>query len=201
MADPDRSPVNLEDLISRELERRNAFNPVWDVGEHESFVDLCSLMVETIRSGKKVVLCGNGGSAAQAQHFAAELVGRFKHDRAPVPAIALTVDTSALTALGNDYGFAEVFRRQAEALMQPGDLLVGLSTSGDSPNVVEALKWASAQGFSTAALTGEGGGRMSDAADLCVAVPSAETDLIQERHLVMLHILAAAIESTLLDLP
>jgi D-sedoheptulose 7-phosphate isomerase len=152
-----------------------------------------------VHSGKKIVLCGNGGSAAQAQHFAAELVGRFKQDRDPIPAIALTVDTSALTALGNDYGFEEVFRRQAEALMQPGDLLVGLSTSGDSPNVVEALAWASAQGFGTAALTGEGGGQMADAAGLCVAVPSTATDLIQARHLDMLHIMAAAAERALLD--
>lgn len=186
-------------LLDGELDRRRTFDREWGEMVRDSFVALCGLVVETVRGGGTIFLCGNGGSAAQAQHFAAELVGRFRKERRPTPAIALTVDTSALTAIGNDYGFEEVFRRQAEALMRPGDLLLGLSTSGDSPNVVEALAWATANGFATAAMTGEGGGKMGEVAGCCVAVPSTATDLIQERHLTMLHILAEAAERVLSD--
>ena len=199
MAESGELLPDLESLFAEELERRNAFDPVWDIAERENFVTLCQQVVTILQSGGKLLICGNGGSAAQAQHFAAEMVGRFKREREAMPAIALTVDTSALTAIGNDYGFNEVFRRQAEALMDEGDLLLGLSTSGESDNVIEALQWAGERGFATAALTGEGGGRMADVAALCVAVPSSATDLIQERHLVMLHILAAAAESALSD--
>ncbi len=190
---------DLVRLFDREVERRRGFREMWAEAVREPFSVLCGRMVEVLRSGGKVLVCGNGGSAAQAQHFAAELVGRFKRERRALPALSLTVDTSALTAVGNDYGFETVFRRQAEALMGPGDLLLGLSTSGNSPNVVAALAWARQQGHATAALTGRGGGRMAAEADHLVAVPSADTDLIQECHLALLHLLAEAAEGALAD--
>jgi len=189
--------VELSALLAHELGRRSAFEPDWYDGLQESLITLCAMVGDAVREGHTVFVCGNGGSAAQAQHFAAELVGRFKKERGALPSVALTTDTSALTAIGNDYGFEEVFRRQAEALMQEGDLLIGLSTSGDSANVVGVLEWAQEQGMSTAALTGEGGGRMAERAHVCVAIPSRDTDLIQEKHLVILHILAETAERTL----
>ena len=189
--------AGLSALLAHELGRRSAFEPDWYDGLQGPFLDMCTMVVEAVQEGCTVYICGNGGSAAQAQHFAAELVGRFKRERRALPSVALTTDTSALTAIGNDYGFEEVFRRQAEALMRSGDVLIGLSTSGNSPNVVTALEWARGQGMGTAALSGEGGGRLSEAAATCVSVPSRETDLIQEKHLVLLHILAETVERTL----
>jgi D-sedoheptulose 7-phosphate isomerase len=186
-------------LFDAGLARRRGYVEVWGPAVRGPFLELVGRLLETLASGGKVLLCGNGGSASQAQHFAAELVGRFKRERSALPAIALNVDTSALTAIGNDYGFETVFRRQAEALMAPGDLLLGLSTSGDSPNVVTALEWARGRGYATAALTGEGGGRMAAPSDVLVAVPSRETDLIQECHLVLLHLLAGAAEDAIPD--
>lgn len=190
---------DLERTFDREVDRRRGFLEAWAEAVREPFVILCGRLVETLRDGGKVLVCGNGGSASQAQHFAAELVGRFKKERRALPAVSLTVDTSALTALGNDYGFETVFRRQAEALMGPGDLLLGLSTSGSSPNVVAALAWAREQGYATAALTGRGGGRMAAECDHLVAVPSTDTDLIQECHLALLHLLAGAAEDAFAD--
>ncbi len=189
--------VGLRALLAHELGRRSAFEPDWYDGIQEDFLAVCELVAGAIRGGRTVFVCGNGGSAAQAQHFAAELVGRFKRERGAMASVALTTDTSVLTAIGNDYGFDQVFRRQAEALMREGDVLIGLSTSGNSANVIGALAWAAEQGMATAALTGEGGGKMGEAAGTCVAVPSRETDLIQEKHLVLLHILAEAAERTL----
>jgi D-sedoheptulose 7-phosphate isomerase len=186
-------------LFDAGLARRRGYVEVWGPAVRGPFLELVGRLLETLASGGKVLLCGNGGSASQAQHFAAELVGRFKRERSALPAIALNADTSALTAIGNDYGFETVFRRQAEALMAPGDLLLGLSTSGDSPNVVTALEWARGRGYATAALTGEGGGRMAAHSDVLVAVPSRETDLIQECHLALLHLLAEAAEDAFTD--
>ncbi|MFO7768452.1 MAG: SIS domain-containing protein [bacterium] len=189
--------TELSALLAHELGRRSAFEPDWYDGIQESFLTVCEMVSRAVREGRTVFVCGNGGSAAQAQHFAAELVGRFKRERGALPSAALTTDTSALTAIGNDYGFEEVFRRQAEALMRAGDVLIGLSTSGDSPNVVGVLEWAREEGMSTVALTGEGGGRMAQSAEVCVSVPSRDTDLIQEKHLVLLHILAETAERSL----
>jgi D-sedoheptulose 7-phosphate isomerase len=185
---------DAESRFETGLERRRRFLEVWGPAVRGPFAELTARLLATLDGGGKVLVCGNGGSASQAQHFSAELVGRFKRERSALPAIALSVDTSALTAIGNDYGFETVFRRQAEALMAPGDLLLGLSTSGNSPNVVASLAWARGQGYATAALTGEGGGRMAAEADIVVAVPSRETDLIQECHLALLHLLAEAAE-------
>lgn len=192
----DRSAV-MEELFDREINRRTALGHGWIDEVRDSFVALCIKLEEVVATGKTIFICGNGGSAAQAQHFCAEIVGRYRRDSRPAPAISLTVDTSALTSLGNDFGFNEVFLRQAQALMREGDLLIGLSTSGTSANVVEALSWARENGQTTAALTGEGGGTMASVSDLCIAIPSNETDLIQERHLVLLHILAEVAERVL----
>ena len=152
-------------------------------------------IVTCVRAGGKVLIFGNGGSAAEAQHFAAELVNGMQHrGRPPIPAIALTTDTSSLTAIGNDRGFALVFSRQVEALGRPGDVAVALTTSGTSPNVVEALKTARAKGLVTVALTGEGGGAVAPLSDHLLDVPSRSTPRVQEAHLFILHLLAEELE-------
>lgn len=148
-----------------------------------------------LRAGGKVLIFGNGGSAAEAQHFAAELVnGLSRRDRSAVPAIAMTTDTSSLTAIGNDRGFAEVFSRQIEALGRRGDVALALTTSGTSPNIVEALKTARAAGLVTIALTGEKGGAAAPLADFLLDVPSCSTPRIQEAHLFLLHFMADRLE-------
>lgn len=151
-------------------------------------------MTATLRAGGKILWCGNGGSAGDCQHLAAELVGRFRRERRGLPSVALTTDTSALTSIGNDYGFAAVFARQVEALGVEGDLLVGISTSGNSENVVCALQTARAQGLATVAFTGAGGGRMAALADHLFAVNSRETARIQEAHILAGHMLCDWIE-------
>ena len=155
-------------------------------------------IARSVRAGGKVLVFGNGGSAAEAQHFAAELVNGMEHrDRPPIPAIALTTDTSSLTAIGNDRGFVLVFSRQVEALGRPGDVAVALTTSGTSPNVVEALKTARAKGLATIALTGQGGGEVAPLADFLLDVPSRSTPRVQEAHLFILHLLAGRLEESL----
>lgn len=155
------------------------------------------LMIEALRSGGKIMLCGNGGSAADAQHLAAELMGRYLKDRKPLPALALTVDTSALTAIANDYSYDEVFARQLRGIGRKGDLLVGISTSGNSGNVVKAVEAAKALGIVTVALTGEGGGKLAALADLAIRVPAQRTNSIQEMHIAVGHILCGIVEDTL----
>ena len=155
-------------------------------------------IARSVRAGGKVLVFGNGGSAAEAQHFAAEFVNGMEHrDRPPIPAIALTTDTSLLTAIGNDRGFVLVFSRQVEALGRPGDVAVALTTSGTSPNVVEALKTARAKGLATIALTGQGGGEVAPLADFLLDVPSRSTPRVQEAHLFILHLLAGRLEESL----
>jgi len=149
----------------------------------------------SLRKGGKLLLMGNGGSAADCQHIAAELVGRYKKERAALPAIALTVDTSALTAIGNDYGYDAVFSRQVEALARPGDVLVGISTSGNSANINQAFVRANEMQVATIALLGKGGGRAREHARLSLVVPSGDTARIQEVHITIGHILCELIES------
>jgi D-sedoheptulose 7-phosphate isomerase len=154
-------------------------------------------MVAALRTGGRVLACGNGGSAADAQHFAAELVGRFERERAAMAAIALTTDTSIMTALANDYDFTRVFARQVEALGRPGDVLLGISTSGASANVLAAFDAARAGGLTTVALTGRDGGAMGAAADIHINVPAASTARVQEVHRTLLHAVCALIEREL----
>jgi D-sedoheptulose 7-phosphate isomerase len=142
----------------------------------------------------KALIFGNGGSAADAQHFAGELVSRFYFDRPGLSAFALTTDTSVLTAIGNDYGYENVFSRQVEASAKAGDIVIGISTSGNSPNVIKALKAAKALGAVTIGLTGQSGGVMKEVSDICICVPSDSTPRIQECHLVIEHAICAAVE-------
>jgi len=147
--------------------------------------------------GRTVLVCGNGGSAADAQHFAAELVGRFTRERRAWPALALTTDSSALTAIGNDYGFDRVFARQVEAHGRPGDVLIGISTSGGSPNVLAAVETARARGLVTIGLTGRDGGALGPAVDVHLNVPSPSTARTQEVHITLLHVLCDLVEQEL----
>ncbi|MGE5198849.1 MAG: SIS domain-containing protein [Rhodospirillaceae bacterium] len=154
-------------------------------------------MVAALRSGGRILACGNGGSAADAQHFAAELVGRFERERGALAAIALTTDTSIVTAVANDYDFARIFARQVEALGRPGDVLLGISTSGASANVLAAFERAKAGGLTTVALTGRDGGAVGAAADVHVNVPADSTARVQEVHRTLLHAMCALIEREL----
>jgi len=158
------------------------------------FEKVVSLSVESLRKGHKILIFGNGGSASQAQHFAAEIVNKYLKERAALRAIALTTDTSALTSIANDTSFNYVFSRQVEALADKGDVAIALSTSGNSPNVIEALKTARKKELLTVALTGKGGGRLTSFADYLLDVPSETTPRIQEIHLLLLHLLAQEIE-------
>lgn len=154
------------------------------------------LMVKAVAAGCKVMFCGNGGSAADAQHLAAELMGRYLRERRPLPSMALTVDTSALTAIGNDYSFADIFARQVEGMGISGDVLVGISTSGNSGNVVKALQTARAKGIGTVGLTGASGGSMRECCDVCICVPATVTNRIQEMHLAVGHLLCGFVEDS-----
>jgi len=154
-------------------------------------------VVDTITKGNKVLLFGNGGSAADAQHIAAEFVGRFAFDRPALPALALSVNTSCVTAIGNDYGFDLVFSRQIEALARQGDLAVGISTSGNSSNVLHALSVARKMGLCVVALTGCTGGKLKNVVDYCICAPSNQTPRIQECHILIGHIISELVEETI----
>ena len=161
-------------------------------------MDVIQLMAErckeALKAGNKVLFCGNGGSAADAQHLAAELIGRFQKERRSLASIALTTDTSILTAVANDYGYDEVFARQVEGLGRSGDVLIGISTSGNSANVVKAALKARDTGMHTIAFTGEGGGKLKDICDITFAVPSKVTARIQEMHIMVGHIICELVE-------
>ena len=161
----------------------------------EKIQEAIDLLVERLAVGNKLLVCGNGGSAADAMHICAELVGRYLHDRRPLPAIALNTDQAIVTALSNDYCYESVFSRQVEALARPGDVVWGISTSGNSKNVVEALRCARTLGAWTIALTGEGGGAVAEYADVLLAVPLSATPRIQEIHVVTYHVICEAVEA------
>jgi D-sedoheptulose 7-phosphate isomerase len=156
-----------------------------------------ALLSATIEKGRKIMICGNGGSAADAQHFTAELVGRFEQERCAWPAIALTTDTSILTAIGNDYGFAEVFARQVQGLGQSGDVLIAISTSGHSENVIRAVAAAKALGIETVGLLGRDGGVLQSGTDHSIIIRESKTARIQEAHSFILHVWAMLIEQQL----
>ena len=162
----------------------------------EGLLEVAKVASTTIKAGHKIMLCGNGGSAADSQHIAAELIGRFEKERRSMAAIALTTDTSALTAIGNDYGYDQVFARQVEGLGQSGDLLIGISTSGNSKNVVKAMEVAQSKGIRTVALVGDKPeGAMQAIADYVLAAPSTNTARIQECHILIMHTLCQLVES------
>ena len=172
---------------------------------HERLLSVClsqitaaaEALISAYCRGHKALFFGNGGSAADAQHLAAEFVGRYLRERKPLPALALNANSSAVTAIGNDYGFDQVFARQIQALAQPGDVAVGISTSGNSLNVLEGILCAHKLGLSTVALTGATGGRLRDCADILIAVPSDETPRIQECHILIGHALSDAVEQAI----
>ena len=155
------------------------------------------IFTQCYQSGGKALFCGNGGSAADAQHLAAEFVGRYQYDRPSIPAIALTVDTSALTAIANDYGYDAVFARQLSGLAVGGDVLIAISTSGNSASVLEAVKTAKTMGVKTIGLTGQGGGKLASLCDVSICVPSEQANHIQEMHIAVGHYLCGLVEHTL----
>ncbi len=158
--------------------------------------EACTLVVNTLKNGNKILIFGNGGSAADAQHIAAEFTGRFVKERRGLPAIALTTDTSALTSIGNDYSFERVFDRQVEALSKPGDLLIGISTSGNSANVINGLKQGNNCGCKLLGLSGNQGGLMNDLCDINLTVKSNVTARVQEMHILIGHILCSAVDES-----
>jgi D-sedoheptulose 7-phosphate isomerase len=166
-----------------------------DDAMHDQVLRALDISVQALKCGNKLLFAGNGGSAADAQHWAGELVSRFYYDRPGLPGIALTTDTSILTAIGNDYGYDYVFARQVEALGQQGDVLYAISTSGNSRNIVRAIEAARAKGVQVIGFTGQGGGQMAELCDLCFRVPSGETPRIQEGHEALGHMLCALIEA------
>ena len=157
------------------------------------------IITEAMRAGRRLLLVGNGGSAADAQHIAAEFVGRYLKERRALPALALSVNTSTVTAIGNDYGFENIFARQVEAFARPGDVLMAISTSGNSRNVVRAVLQASDMQVTTIAMTGANGGMLRSTAVLCLCVPSADTPRIQEAHILTGHAIAEIVEQELFD--
>jgi len=166
------------------------------IGSMEKDIEIAStIIVDALKNGNKILLCGNGGSAADAQHIAAELTGRYKTERRGLPGIALTTDTSALTAIGNDYGYDRVFDRQVESLANEGDVIIGISTSGNSKNVVSALKLGQEIGCKTIGLTGRNGGAMNDVCDINLVVPSDNTPRIQEMHILFGHTICQIIDN------
>ncbi len=190
MADPREHAVAEYLRRSREVVERTAADPQFVA----MVVAVADRIVRALRDGGKVLLAGNGGSAADAQHIAAELVGRFTTDRAPLAAIALTTDTSALTAIGNDYGFEQVFARQLRALGCRGDVFVAISTSGRSPNIVAALRTAREMGIVTVGMTGANGALLAPLCDLLLAAPSEETAQIQQIHITAAHAICGLVE-------
>lgn len=187
----------MDSRIRRELQESADVKLNLATTEASTIAEAAGLLIEALGAGKKVLLFGNGGSAADAQHLAAELVGRFQLERGALPAVALTTDSSILTAVGNDYGYEKVFSRQVEALLNHGDVVVALSTSGSSANVIEAARVARELGGRVIALCGRGGGALAQLADVAIVVPSESTPRIQEAHIAIGHILCLLVEQEL----
>ena len=167
----------------------------------QQVTDMGHLLIDRYEAGHKLLIAGNGGSAADAQHIAAEFVSRFNFDRPGLPALALTTDTSILTAVGNDYGYDQLFRRQIEANGVAGDVFLGISTSGNSPNILQALEAARLKGITTIGLTGQQGGSMRELCDHCLCVPSGDTPRIQEAHILIGHTICGMVELALFEDP
>lgn len=189
----------IEKLNKIFLQNREAIEKSFTPPQLETLEKIAQVMAEALRSGRKLLLCGNGGSAADSQHIAAEFVGRFKRERRSLPALALTTDTSVLTAVGNDYAYEQIFSRQVEGIGEKGDVLIALSTSGNSKNVLEAVKAAKLKGVVTVGLTGARGGALQAAADYCFQAQSSETPHIQEVHIAALHALSEVVEDLVLS--
>ena len=189
--------LDLDEFFDSELAEHAAVAAAVKGALREPFARLVAVCARSLRAGGKLMFFGNGGSAADAQHLATEFVVRYKRNRAPIAALALTTDTSALTAIGNDLGFDEAFARQIAALGRKGDVAIGISTSGTSPNIVKGLEQARAMGLVAAALGGRGGGKMKGLADPLLIVPSDTTARIQEMHIMLGQMLCGALEREL----
>jgi D-sedoheptulose 7-phosphate isomerase len=189
---------NLEKWISAEFEAAAALLQIMAQESSAQIIEAAQMLVDCLLMDHKVLIFGNGGSAADAQHFAAELAGRYRMKRRALPALALTTDTSTLTAVSNDFGFTEVFSRQVEAFARPGDVAVGISTSGRSANVIAGLQTAQVLGAQTIALIGSNITGLAGVADQVISVPSQDTPRIQEAHAVIIHILCDLVEKALL---
>jgi D-sedoheptulose 7-phosphate isomerase len=181
--------------ISREIEESVAVHKALAGELGAQIAGAASIITVRLKQGNKLIAFGNGGSAADAQHIAAEFVGRYRAQRKALAAIALTTDSSALTAIGNDFGFEEIFSRQVEAVGKPGDTALAISTSGNSHNVLRAVTVAKQLGLFTIGLTGRAGGKVRDLVDICLCVPSDSTPRIQEAHMLIIHILSGIVES------
>ncbi len=193
--------MNIENRIRQQFEDSVKTKQTAISAMTQPIARAIDVMVSSLKSGGKIMACGNGGSAADSQHFAAELLNRFERERAPLAAIALTTDTSTLTSIANDYRYEEVFSKQVRALGRKGDVLLAISTSGNSPNVIEAMKVAHETGIVIVALTGKAGGKMAGlprAEDIHLCVPADRTARIQEVHLLTLHCLCDGIDHLLL---
>ncbi len=184
----------MKDLIRKAFKESAEVKLAFLESYEDRILEIAQILATAIKDGNKILLFGNGGSAADAQHIAAEIVGRFKKERKALPAIALTTDTSILTAVGNDYGFENIFSRQLEALCMPGDVAIGISTSGNSPNVLKGIKTAHDYGATTVAFTGRTGGKLAEVAHYAFIVPSYETPRIQECHITLGHVLCELVD-------
>jgi D-sedoheptulose 7-phosphate isomerase len=180
--------------ITQEIQESIAVKEQLARGSAEGIAEAAGVILTRLQAGGKLIALGNGGSAADAQHIAAEFVGRYRVDRKALAAIALTTDSSALTAIGNDFGFDKVFSRQLEAIGEGGDVVLAISTSGNSPNVLRALESAKKLGMVTIGLSGKSGGKMRGLTDICLCVPSDCTPRIQEAHTLIIHILSGIVE-------
>lgn len=182
-------------VLEKFLEHKELVETLIETNYLEKVEQVGNLIIETLEQGKKLLICGNGGSAADAQHFAAELVGRFVTERRALPAIALTTDTSIITSIGNDYSYDVIFSRQVEALGNEGDILIGISTSGNSGNVLKAVNAAKAKGMKTVGLLGKNGGKLVDICDESLVVACNTTARVQEIHELTYHIICEMIDS------
>ena len=188
--------MKIEDIKARLIESANV---KIKISENKELLDkilgVSNEIAQALGNGKKILICGNGGSAADAQHIAAELVGKFMKERRALPAIALNTNTSVITAIGNDYSYDDIFARQVEAFGTSGDILIGISTSGNSKNVLKAFEIAKKISIMTVALTGQSGGKMKEMVDICINVPSSLTPRIQEAHITIGHIMCEIAEA------
>ena len=184
----------MNNFIKNELESHQKLVELVVREMQDSINDACKMALDVINAGNKIIFCGNGGSAADSQHLAAEFVGRYKNERRGLPSIALTTDSSILTAIGNDYNYDYIFQRQIEALANNGDLLIGISTSGNSMNVINAIKEAKVKKCKTIGFTGNTGGKMKDLCDINLIIPSKTTARIQEIHIIIGHIICKYID-------
>lgn len=190
MSDSFKSIIDQEFNLHLQVAQKTSSNII---GSIELSAEMC---IESIKNDKKILICGNGGSAADAQHIAAEIVGRYKSDRNGLPAIALTTDSSILTSIGNDFGFEYIFERQVQALANEGDILIGISTGGSSTNVINALKLAKRKNCKLIGLSGKDGGDFNNLCDLNLVVPSQDTPRIQEMHILIGHIICQLIDKS-----